>query len=103
MGGVVIVTKCQLGRTVHDNSAGGPDHGHGSLMMVLGGAVQGGKIYGEWPGLEKEQLFEGRDLAVTTDFRTILSELVRGHLGRNDLSPVFPGFKPGPSLGLLRA
>ncbi len=100
---VVIVTMSEFGRTVEENGTGGTDHGHGSLMMVLGGPVQGGKIYGEWPGLEKEQLFEGRDLAVTTDFRTVLSELVRGHLGRTDLSPVFPGFKPGPSLGLLRA
>jgi uncharacterized protein (DUF1501 family) len=99
---VIIVTMSEFGRTVHENGTGGTDHGHGSVMMVLGGAVQGGKIYGEWPGLEKEQLFEGRDLAVTTDFRTVLSELVRGHLGRNDLSPVFPGFRSGPSLGLLR-
>jgi uncharacterized protein (DUF1501 family) len=99
---VVIVTMSEFGRTVEENGTGGTDHGHGSLMMVLGSTVQGGKIYGQWPGLEKEQLFEGRDLAVTTDFRTVLSELVRGHLGRNDLSSVFPGFKPGPSLGLLR-
>jgi uncharacterized protein (DUF1501 family) len=99
---VVIVTMSEFGRTVEENGTGGTDHGHGSLMMVLGGKVKGGKIYGEWPGLEKEQLFEGRDLAVTTDFRTVLSELVRGHLGRNDLSSVFPGFKPGASLGLLQ-
>ncbi len=99
---VVIVTMSEFGRTVEENGTGGTDHGHGSLMMVIGGPVQGGKIYGEWPGLEKEQLFEGRDLAVTTDFRTVLSELVRGHLGRSDLSGVFPGFKPGSSLGLLR-
>lgn len=99
---VVVVTMSEFGRTAEENGTGGTDHGHGSLMMVLGGAVQGGKIYGEWPGLEKEQLFEGRDLAVTTDFRTVLSELVRGHLGRNDLSSVFPGFQPGAPLGLLR-
>ncbi len=100
---VVIVTMSEFGRTVEENGTGGTDHGHGSLMMVLGGKVKGGKIYGEWPGLEKEQLFEGRDLAVTTDFRTVLSELVRGHLGRNDLNSVFSGFKPGPSLGLLQS
>jgi uncharacterized protein (DUF1501 family) len=100
---VVIVTMSEFGRTVEENGTSGTDHGHGSLMMVVGGTVQGGRIYGEWPGLEKEQLFEGRDLAVTTDFRTVLSELVRGHLGRNDLSDVFPGFKPGSSLGLLRS
>jgi uncharacterized protein (DUF1501 family) len=99
---VVIVTMSEFGRTVEENGDGGTDHGHGSMMMVLGGPVQGGKIYGQWPGLEKEQLFEGRDLAVTTDFRTVLSELVRGHLGQSDLSSVFPGFKSGVSLGLLR-
>jgi uncharacterized protein (DUF1501 family) len=100
---VVIVTMSEFGRTVEENGAGGTDHGHGSMMMVLGGPVQGGKTYGQWPGLEKEQLFEGRDLAVTTDFRTVLSELVRGHLGQNDISSVFPGFKAGASLGLLRS
>ena len=99
---VVIVTMSEFGRTVEENGTGGTDHGHGSLMMVVGGAVVGGKIYGTWPGLEKEQLFETRDLAVTTDFRTVLSELVRGHLGRTDLSSVFPGFNPNSSLGLLR-
>jgi uncharacterized protein (DUF1501 family) len=71
--------------------------------MVMGGPVQGGKVYGEWPGLEKEQLFEGRDLAVTTDFRSVLGELIRGHLGQKDLSRVFPGFQAGGPLGLLRS
>ncbi len=99
---VVIVTMSEFGRTAAENGTGGTDHGHGSLMFVLGGPVAGGKVYGEWPGLEKEQLFEGRDLAVTTDFRTVLSELLRGHLGRTDLTPVFPGFTPPTSLGLLR-
>ena len=100
---VVIVTMSEFGRTAEENGTGGTDHGHGSLMMVVGGPVAGGKIYGTWPGLEKEQLFETRDLAVATDFRTVLSELVRGHLGRTDLSSVFPGFNPDSSLGLLRA
>ena len=100
---IILVTMSEFGRTVEENGNGGTDHGHGGLMMVLGGAVQGGKIYGEWPGLEKEQLYEGRDLAVTTDFRAVLSELVRGHLGQNDLSAVFPGFQSGAPLGLLRS
>jgi uncharacterized protein (DUF1501 family) len=100
---IVLVTMSEFGRTVEENGNAGTDHGHGSMMMVLGGAVQGGKIYGEWPGMEKEQLYEGRDLAVTTDFRAVLSELVRGHLGQNDLRAVFPGFQPGAPLGLLRA
>jgi len=100
---IVLVTMSEFGRTVEENGNAGTDHGHGSLMMVLGGAVQGGKVYGKWPGLEKEQLYEGRDLAVTTDFRAVLSELVRGHLGQSDLSAVFPGFQPTAPLGLLRS
>jgi uncharacterized protein (DUF1501 family) len=100
---IVLVTMSEFGRTVEENGNSGTDHGHGSLMMVLGGPVQGGKVYGKWPGLEKEQLFEGRDLAVTTDFRAVLSELIRGHLGQKDLGPVFPGFQPGDPLGLLRS
>ena len=100
---IVLVTMSEFGRTAEENGNGGTDHGHGSLMMVLGGAVQGGKIYGKWPGLEKEQLFEGRDLAVTTDFRAVLGELIRGHLGQKDLGPVFPGYRPGDLLGLLRS
>jgi uncharacterized protein (DUF1501 family) len=100
---IVLVTMSEFGRTVQENGNAGTDHGHGSLMMVLGGPVQGGKVYGQWPGLEKEQLFEGRDLAVTTDFRTVLGELIRGHLGQKDLSPVFPGYQPGDPLGLLHS
>jgi uncharacterized protein (DUF1501 family) len=73
------------------------------MMMVLGGRVMGGKIYGVWPGLEREQLNEGRDLAVTSDFRAVLSELVGGQLGQKDLANVFPGYRVGTPLGLLRA
>jgi len=100
---VVLVTMSEFGRTAQENGDNGTDHGHGSLMMVLGGPVQGGKVYGRWPGLEKEQLYEGRDLDVTTDFRAVLGELVSGHLGQKDVAQVFPGFKPGEQLGLLRA
>jgi len=100
---IVLVTMSEFGRTVEENGNAGTDHGHGSLMMVLGGPVQGGKVYGKWPGLEKEQLFEGRDLAVTTDYRAVLSELIRGHLGQKDLGAVFPGYQPGDPLGLLRS
>jgi uncharacterized protein (DUF1501 family) len=100
---IVVVTMSEFGRTVAENGNAGTDHGHGSMMMVMGGPVQGGKVYGKWPGLEKEQLFEGRDLAVTTDFRSVLGELIRGHLGQKDLGPVFPGYQSSDSLGLLRS
>ena len=100
---IVVVTMSEFGRTAEENGNQGTDHGHGDLMMVLGGPVQGGKIYGKWPGLEKEQLYEGRDLAVTTDFRDVLGELVRGHLGQQNLAQVFPGYQPGEPLGLLRS
>jgi uncharacterized protein (DUF1501 family) len=72
-------------------------------MMLLGGSIRGGKVYGQWPGLEREQLYENRDLAVTTDFRDVLGELVAGHLGQKNLAPVFPGFKPAKALQFLRA
>jgi len=99
---IVVVTMSEFGRTAQENGNAGTDHGHGDVMMVLGGSVGGGKVYGKWPGLEKEQLFEGRDLAVTTDYRDVLGELVSGHLGQKNLSQVFPGYQPGESLGLLR-
>jgi len=102
MADIVVVTMSEFGRTAQENGNGGTDHGHGDVMMVLGGPVRGGKVYGKWPGLEKEQLFEGRDLAVTTDYRDVLGELVSGHLGQKNLGEVFPGYQPGESLGLLR-
>jgi len=100
---IVLVTMSEFGRTAHENGNAGTDHGHGDVMMVLGGPVRGGKVYGRWPGLAAEQLNEGRDLAVSTDFRAVLGELVRGHLGQTNLAQVFPGFEPGEPLGLLRA
>lgn len=99
---IVVVTMSEFGRTAQENGNAGTDHGHADVMLTLGGPVRGGKIYGQWPGLEKEQLYEGRDLAVTTDFRTVLGELVSGHLGQKDLTHVFPGFEMGQPLGLLR-
>jgi uncharacterized protein (DUF1501 family) len=100
---IVLVTMSEFGRTARENGNNGTDHGHGGLMMVLGGPVRGGQVYGKWPGLAAEQLYEGRDLAVTTDFRAVLGELVTGHLGQANLKDVFPGFEAGEKLGLLRA
>ena len=101
MSDVVVVTMSEFGRTAAENGTGGTDHGHGSVMMVMGGPVRGGRVYGTWPGLEPEQLFEGRDLAVTTDFRDVLAELVRDHLGQ-PTDGVFPGHAIGAPLGLLQ-
>ncbi len=104
MADVVLVTMSEFGRTVHENGNRGTDHGTATCFFVLGGAVRGGKVYGQWPGLEREQLFEGRDLALTTDFRTVLSELIARHLGNTQLDAVFPGFAADQKsfLGLLR-
>ena len=101
MSDVVLVTMSEFGRTVREDGNGGTDHGHGNVMMVLGGPVAGGKVYGRWPGLGPEQLFEKRDLAITTDYRDVLSELVARHLGQRP-EAAFPGFTPGEPLGLIR-
>jgi uncharacterized protein (DUF1501 family) len=92
----VIVTMSEFGRTARENGNRGTDHGHANVMFVLGGPVRGGKVYGRWPGLDQSQLYEGRDLAVTTDFRTVLSEVVSRYLGNKDLRMVFPGFEDRP-------
>ena len=89
---VVVMTMSEFGRTVRQNGTGGTDHGHANAMFVVGGTVRGGKVYGEWPGLGEEQLFEGRDLALTTDFRDVFGEVASKHLGSADLKKVFPGY-----------
>ena len=89
----VVVTMSEFGRTVHENGNRGTDHGHANVMFVLGGPVRGGRVYGRWPGLNSSELYEARDLAVTTDFRTVLAELVQRQLNGSDMSAVFPGFK----------
>jgi len=97
---VVVVTMSEFGRTAHENGNRGTDHGHANSMFVMGGGVKGGKVYGQWPGLEKEQLYEGRDLALTTDFRDVLGELVARHIGMPSVKGVFPGYDP-KFLGLV--
>jgi uncharacterized protein (DUF1501 family) len=98
----VVVTMSEFGRTARENGNRGTDHGHANVMFVLGGPVRGGKVYGRWPGLEQSQLYEGRDLAVTTDFRLVLSEAVSQYLGNHDLRNVFPGYEqPGQFLKIL--
>jgi uncharacterized protein (DUF1501 family) len=90
---VTLVTMSEFGRTARQNGTGGTDHGHANVMFVLGGRVKGGKVYGRWPGLADEQLNEGRDLTVTTDFRRVLGEAAYKTLGVRKLDVVFPGAK----------
>jgi uncharacterized protein (DUF1501 family) len=99
---VTLVTMSEFGRTARQNGTGGTDHGHANVMFVLGGRVKGGRVYGRWPGLENEQLNEGRDLAVTMDFRTVLGEAAWKTLGARDMGVVFPGaqIRPGEFLNL---
>jgi uncharacterized protein (DUF1501 family) len=98
---ITVVVQSEFGRRLDENASYGTDHGHGSAMLVLGGNVAGGKIYGRWPGLATEQLFERADLEVTTDYRSVFSEVINKRFGVG-LDKVFPGFKPGANLGILR-
>jgi uncharacterized protein (DUF1501 family) len=92
----VVVTMSEFGRTARENGNRGTDHGHANVMFVLGGPVKGGKVYGRWPGLDQSQLYEGRDLALTTDFRHVLGEAVTRHMGNKNPTTVFPGYDNRP-------
>jgi uncharacterized protein (DUF1501 family) len=92
MGDVTILTMSEFGRMAKENGNGGTDHGHAGALFVIGGDVKGGKVYGKWPGLQPEQLYEGRDLALTTDFRAVFAEVAGRHLGATRLDAIFPGF-----------
>ncbi len=101
MADITVVTMSEFGRTAKENGDRGTDHGHANVMFAMGGSVRGGKVYGEWPGMQHEQLYEGRDLNVTTDFRTVLSELVTKQMGNRDLRHIFPGFNGPAAKGIL--
>jgi len=96
MDDVVILTMSEFGRMARENGNRGTDHGHAGALFVIGGHVKGGKVHGKWPGLEQEQLYEGRDLALTTDFRSVFAEVVQEHLGARALDRIFPGFTASP-------
>ena len=99
---VVLITLSEFGRTVRENGNRGTDHGHANVMFALGGRIKGGKVYGRWPGLEPEVLYEGRDLDLTTDFRSVCGEVLSRHMGQKDLGKVFPGYKfPSRPLGVI--
>ncbi|HSQ23171.1 MAG TPA: DUF1501 domain-containing protein [Pyrinomonadaceae bacterium] len=101
MDDVVILTMSEFGRTVKENGNRGTDHGHANAMFVVGNSVRGGKVYGDWPGLENDQLYEGRDLALTTDFRDVFGEIAAKHLGAANLKGIFPGYAGGKFRGVL--
>jgi uncharacterized protein (DUF1501 family) len=105
MDDVVILTMSEFGRMARENGNRGTDHGHAGALVLLGGSVRGGKVYGRWPGLAPEQLYEGRDLALTTDFRTVFAEVAARHMGTSQLDSVLPGFSApeGAWLGAVRA
>jgi uncharacterized protein (DUF1501 family) len=97
MDDVVILTMSEFGRTARENGSRGTDHGHGNAMFVIGNSVKGGKVYGDWKGMKDDQLNEGRDLAVTTDFRDVFAEVSNKHLGNKNLEKLFPNYSTGSS------
>jgi len=99
---VCVLTMSEFGRTIRENGTGGTDHGHGTAMLVLGGTVAGKQVAGRWPGLGAEARYEGRDVAVTTDFRDLFGEILTRHLGARDLSAVFPGYVAAKFPGVIR-
>jgi uncharacterized protein (DUF1501 family) len=104
MDDVVILTMSEFGRTARENGNRGTDHGHANAMFVIGNSVSGGRVYGEWPGLKSDKLYEGRDLALTTDFRDVFGEIAYRHLANTNLQTVFPGYGLSPTKfrGMLR-
>ncbi len=93
MDDVVVLTMSEFGRTARENGTRGTDHGHGNAIFVIGNSVKGGKVYGDWKGLANDKLYEGRDLAVTTDFRDVFAEVAEKHLASKDFGKLFPGYK----------
>ncbi len=97
MADVVVLTMSEFGRTVRENGNRGTDHGHGTAMLVLGGAVRGGRVLGRWPGLAPDHLYERRDLAITTDFRDLFTEVAAHHLHLPPTTALFPGYTAAPA------
>lgn len=97
MDDVVLITMSEFGRTARENGSRGTDHGHANAMFIMGNTVKGGKVYGDWKGLKNDQLNEGRDLALTTDFRDVFAETSYKHMGARDLNRIFPGYAAKPS------
>jgi uncharacterized protein (DUF1501 family) len=92
MANITVITQSEFGRRVYENASAGTDHGHGNAMLVLGGGVNGGRVYADWPGLAQQQLYGNGDLEVTLDWRTVLGELLSKRLLNDDLATVFPDY-----------
>ena len=99
---LTVVTMSEFGRRLTENGGGGTDHGHGGVMFVMGGGILGGKVYGEWPSLAPENLYGPGDLAITTDFREVLAEIVQKRLKNDRVDELFPGYRAGGFLGLAK-
>jgi len=102
MAGINIVVMSEFGRRIDENGSAGTDHGHGGVFFVLGGNVNGGSVFGQWPGMAPGDLYGPGDLAITTDYRTILKEILRKRMGNGKIAKVFPKYKPEPELGIVR-
>ncbi|MBV6451466.1 MAG: hypothetical protein MHPDNHAH_02204 [Anaerolineales bacterium] len=96
-----VVVISEFGRRLVQNESYGTDHGHGNVMFALGGGVNGGQVYGAWPGLHNDQLYDHADLAITTDYRQVLTELLSRRLGNADVASVFPGYTPTGEMGIF--
>jgi uncharacterized protein (DUF1501 family) len=99
---ITVVVMSEFGRSFQENASRGTDHGHGNVLLVAGGAVKGGQVYGEWPGLATDQLYDRRDLAITTDYRRVLSEILIRRLENPNLGSVFPGYQGYEPLGIVQ-
>lgn len=99
---ITLVTMTEFGRRVQENTSRGTDHGHGGVMFLMGGGINGGKVYGDWPGLGKDNLYGPGDLAITTDFRDVLGEIVQKRLTNPNLASVFPSYHTFKFLGVAK-
>ena len=99
---MTVVTMSEFGRRAQENGSGGTDHGHGNCMFVLGGGINGGKVYGQWPGLAADKLYGPGDLNVSTDYRDVLGEIVQKRLKNAQMSQVFPDYTEGKNLGIAQ-
>jgi len=100
MQNVSVVTMSEFGRTLAENGSSGTDHGHGNVMFVMGGGINGGQVHTDWPSLERSALADG-DLAITIDYRDVLSEIISGRLLNPELNQIFPKHSVNP-LGIVK-